>query len=218
MLLQKYLLPALQPPTETQLQQTQDALTAKYDEAAAILAQLQQDSTELKQSMTEQQEKVNAGLGQVKEAVAEMRIADQERSETIKTCKEEIDAIKEMLPKVSLSLIVTIALANASSKMMEKNKEAQSISLGELQQELKSLKSLMAARPNGPITSTPASTYNSSGRFGISSPSASPNLPPIQPGIPAWQRTATSSADISRSGSPKPNGTTTKEEVNTTAE
>ena len=75
-------------------------MTAKYDEAAAILAQIQQDSAELKQSMNEQQEKVDAGLDSVKQAVSEMRLADQERSETIKTCKEEIDAIKEMLPKV----------------------------------------------------------------------------------------------------------------------
>lgn len=50
--------------------------------------------------MNEQQEKVDAGLDSVKQAVSEMRLADQERSETIKTCKEEIDAIKEMLPKV----------------------------------------------------------------------------------------------------------------------
>ena len=102
---QKYLLPALQPPTETQLQQTQDALTAKYDEAAAVLAQLQADSQELKASMTQQQEKVDQGLGAVKEAVSEMRLADQERTETIKTCKEEIDAIKDMLPKVSLFIV-----------------------------------------------------------------------------------------------------------------
>ena len=99
-------MPALQPPTESQIQQTQDALTAKYDEAAAILAQLQQDSAELKQSMNEQQEKVDAGLDSVKQAVSEMRLADQERSETIKTCKEEIDAIKEMLPKVCLSPLI----------------------------------------------------------------------------------------------------------------
>lgn len=86
---------------------------------------------------------------------------------------------------------------------MEKNKEAQTISLGELQQELRSLKSLMAARPSGPVsTPSTSSPYNGSGRFGISSPAASPNLPPLQPGIPAWQRTAASSADISRSNTP----------------
>jgi len=80
-------------------------LTAKYDEAAAVLAQLQADSQELKASMTQQQEKVDQGLGAVKEAVSEMRLADQERTETIKTCKEEIDAIKDMLPKVSLFIV-----------------------------------------------------------------------------------------------------------------
>ena len=55
--------------------------------------------------------------------------------------------------------------------MIEKNKESQSQSLGELQQELKSLKALLLSRgPNYPTT-------------------PSPSLPSFvgRPSIPAWQ-------------------------------
>ena len=57
-------------------------------------------------------------------------------------------------------------------QMIEKNKEAQSQSLGELQQELKSLKALLLSR--GSVTPS------------------SPSIPsfPTRPSIPAWQLAA----------------------------
>ena len=77
--------------------------------------------------------------------------------------------------------------------MMEKTREAQSSSLNELQQELKSLKTLLLSqrRPaNGSTTPEPESSANGSlattpagnSRFGIS------NSPfPAKPGLPSWQ-------------------------------
>jgi peroxin-14 len=58
----------------------------------------------------------------------------------------------------------------ADAQMIEKNKEAQTQSLGELQQDLKSLKTLLLSRT--PSTATPAP--------------ALPNFPP-RPSIPSWQ-------------------------------
>jgi peroxin-14 len=54
--------------------------------------------------------------------------------------------------------------------MIEKNKEAQTQSLGELQQDLKSLKTLLLSRT--PSTTTPAPPL--------------PNFPP-RPTLPPWQ-------------------------------
>lgn len=69
--------------------------------------------------------------------------------------------------------------------MIEKNKEAQTQSLSELQQELKSLKALLLSR--GPTTGP-----------------ATPSLPytPAKPSIPAWQladRTSTPSPTLGSS-------------------
>lgn len=68
--------------------------------------------------------------------------------------------------------------------MIEKNKEAQSQSLAELQQELKSLKALMLTR--GPtMSSTPASP-----------------LPVVgKPTIPAWQLSGSEGTDSNAVGS-----------------
>jgi peroxin-14 len=62
--------------------------------------------------------------------------------------------------------------------MLEKNKEAQSQSIAELQQELKSLRALLLARPSPPM-------------FSASSPSGLPGAP-TRPSIPAWQLAAAS--------------------------
>lgn len=66
--------------------------------------------------------------------------------------------------------------------MIEKNKEAQTQSLGELQQELKSLKTLLLSRTPG--TSTPAPPL--------------PNFPP-RPSIPAWQLSGSTGSPASSS-------------------
>lgn len=64
----------------------------------------------------------------------------------------------------------------ADLQMIEKNKEAQTQSLGELQQDLKSLKTLLLSR--APSAATPAPPL--------------PNFPP-RPSIPSWQLSDASS-------------------------
>jgi peroxin-14 len=66
--------------------------------------------------------------------------------------------------------------------MIEKNKEAQTQSLGELQQDLKSLKTLLLSRT--PSTSTAAPPL--------------PSFPP-RPSIPAWQLSSSSSSPANAS-------------------
>jgi peroxin-14 len=64
--------------------------------------------------------------------------------------------------------------------MIEKNKEAQTQSLGELQQDLKSLKTLLLSRT--PSSSTPAPPL--------------PSFPP-RPSIPSWQLSGSSGSPVS---------------------
>lgn len=85
-------------------------------------------------------------------------------------------------------------------QMMDKSKEAQTNALNDLQQELKSLKSLLNARRLGASTSvaSPESPSSSSSiptsRFGTSS-----GLGSRPPGIPAWQLAQSSGAPASSS-------------------
>lgn len=71
--------------------------------------------------------------------------------------------------------------------MIEKNKEAQTQSLGELQQDLKSLKTLLLSRT--PSTATPAPPL--------------PNFPP-RPSIPSWQLSPSSNSTIPPLGTSSP--------------
>jgi peroxin-14 len=75
-------------------------LTSKYDEAAALLEQIKADAEATKASVLAQQEKVDKSMAEVQEAVSAFKIRDQERSEELRSCKEEVDSLKEQLPKV----------------------------------------------------------------------------------------------------------------------
>jgi peroxin-14 len=97
---QKYLLPALAPPTATQLTAAQEALAAKYDEAAALLETLQADTAAVRADVAEQSRKVDEGLGGVKDAVREVRLKEERRDEEMREIRLEVDSVRDMLPKV----------------------------------------------------------------------------------------------------------------------
>jgi len=89
----------------------------------------------------------------------------------VREIRSEVTNIHEMLPKVRLVEHYALCADSLVIQMIEKNKEAQSQSLGELQQELKSLKALLLSR-GPPTPSTPTIPSFS----GYSKPS-----------IPAWK-------------------------------
>lgn len=160
----------MQPPSESELQAAQAALTAKYDEAAAILADLQQETSEIKSSLDDQCSKVDASVEQVAAALQAVKDKEEERNEEMKSIREEVDSIKGLMEKVvnaldhGLTAVLTVLL-----QMFDKHKDAQSASLGDIQQEVKSLKSLLARRTDGSSTPTSSSTLPNS--------ASSPSLP-----------------------------------------
>ncbi|KAK9893376.1 hypothetical protein P389DRAFT_147859 [Cystobasidium minutum MCA 4210] len=233
-LARKYLLPALKPPSESELTTAQEALTAKYDEAAAILASLQEETTEIKQSLGEQCNKVDEAVGQVGETLESMKEREKERDEEIKNMRDEVDTLKSLI-----------------ERMFEKHKDAQTESLKDIEQEVKSLKSLLSRRPGGgpggsggvesnlsrsaspsqsnlsaaaqayqPPSGSSAYTSSSS-RFGLSSaagsstptggsltPSSSfANILNRPPGIPAWQMQPSASSSSIASSTTAPAAT-----------
>jgi len=166
-LARKYLLPALRPPSTSELTTAQDALSAKYDEAARILEQLSAETSEIRETLAETCEKVGMSVGQVDAALAEIKEKEESRDDEFKAMREEVDAIKGLM-----------------EKMFDKHKDAQTSSLNDIQQEVKSLKSLLQRRSEAPAsnsnsTSTSTGTPAASAAAPASSSSSAAGAGPI---------------------------------------
>jgi peroxin-14 len=135
----KYLLPHLQPPTQTAYEADKGALTAQFDEAEKLLREIQTETAAVRAAVDAQASAVDAATKDVREAVQEMRDGEAKTRDEMREIRAEVDNVREMLPK-----------------MIEKNKESQNQSLAELQQELKSLKALLLSRGT-PLPASPAS-------------------------------------------------------------
>ncbi|GAA5895606.1 hypothetical protein JCM5296_003760 [Sporobolomyces johnsonii] len=198
-LAKKFLLPHLQPPSESDLVASQRALEAKYDEAAALLSTLQASTDAVAQSLDEQRDKVEAELQEVRDAVREMREGEKRREEWSERVGREVDEMARKLPG-----------------LLDKHSSAQTTSLTELQSELKSLKSLLIARrptPSSPSSSLPPSSSPSSSSF--YTPATASTSTPTQgqspfgvraPGLPAWQMKGSSAAALAAASPSSPGG------------
>ncbi|KAG8773586.1 peroxisomal membrane protein pex14 [Ceratobasidium sp. 428] len=170
-LAKKYIMPHLQPPSEDAFEATSSQLTAQFDEAATLLKQIQEETVAAHSAVEQQQKMVDSAVEEVKAVMAELKKGEENSQNEMREIRSEIDNIRDMLPK-----------------MLDANKEAQSHSLAELHQEIKSLKALLVTRrPESP--STPGSVLNLG-----------------RPSIPAWQlsgglESTTPSAIISKSAS-----------------
>ncbi|GAA5827586.1 hypothetical protein JCM11251_001745 [Rhodosporidiobolus azoricus] len=185
-LAQKFLLPSLQPPSETDLESAQHALEAKYDEAALVLKTLQENTDAIAASLDEQKEQVEKELEEVKKAVEEVREGERKRDEWARKVESQVDEMAKSLPN-----------------LLDKHTSSQTQSLADLQAELKSLKSLLIARR--PVASSPSGTLASTPGAGGAAGSTS-HLPfgIKPPGLPSWQlkgSSATPAASSSSSGS-----------------
>ncbi|QRV91124.1 peroxisomal membrane anchor protein (Pex14) [Ceratobasidium sp. AG-Ba] len=152
-LARKYLVPHLQPPSEDAFEATTSQLNAQFDEAAALLKQIQEETVAAHTAVQEQQKAVDSAVEEVKTVMEQLR--KERRVHGIKC-------------------------------MMEANKEAQSHSLAELHQEIKSLKALLVTRrPESPSTSSPLLNLG-------------------RPSIPSWQLSGASESNTPSNGIAKP--------------
>ena len=174
---QKYVSPHLQPPGVTAYEADKDALTAQFDAAEALLKEIQAETIAVKAVVEEQRTHVEKVTQDVEAAVKEMRESEIKTRDEMREIQSEVTNIHEMLPKVRLVESSVLCISSLVVQMIEKNKEVQSQSLGELQQELKSLKALLLSRG----TATP------------STPSVPSFVYPTKPTIPAWQLAASDS-------------------------
>ncbi|KIP12435.1 hypothetical protein PHLGIDRAFT_27265 [Phlebiopsis gigantea 11061_1 CR5-6] len=134
-LFKKYVKPHLHPPSATAYEADRDALSAQFDVAEAMLKEIQAETAAVRVAVEEQTAKVGKVTQEVEVIVGEMRESEQKTRTDLHDMKDEIQHIREMVPK-----------------MIEKNKEGHNQSLAELQQELKSLKALLLSRGPGSVS------------------------------------------------------------------
>ncbi|CAO3593960.1 unnamed protein product [Absidia cylindrospora] len=166
------------------------------------LKEIKTQTNEALDSVSEQSKKVEESLTSLETVLKDLKDGDEQRDEEFKNVKEEVESLKELVPK-----------------MLDRNKDAQSAVLNDLQNEIKSLKSLLLSRrapgsslleqgssntapaPASPSTSTtpttaattaPATTEGLSPRL-----SAAFNSSSARPGIPAWQMAAANKSSSS---------------------
>jgi len=127
---QKFIVPHLQPPDETDLEAAQKALEAKYDEASELLKNLQVSTDSLAASLDEQKAAVEKELVEVRKGVEEMREGEKRREEWSKKVGEQVDEVVKGLPNVSCSLppLLQLSLTSQPAAHREASHFASSIS------------------------------------------------------------------------------------------
>lgn len=95
-------MPHLRPPTSTAYEEDRDALTAQFDAAEALLKEIQSETAAVRQAVEEQKVKVDQTTQEVEGVVKEMREGEAKTRDEMRGIREEINSIREMLPKVWL--------------------------------------------------------------------------------------------------------------------
>ncbi|KAH7104580.1 peroxisomal membrane anchor protein conserved region-domain-containing protein [Auriculariales sp. MPI-PUGE-AT-0066] len=140
-LARKFLWPHLQPPASTAYEADRDAMQEQFDKVAALVADMHADSAASRTAAEKQQAEVERVTQDVEDAIREMRMLEAKADNELREIRNEVDSIKELLPK-----------------MMDKSRDAQTQSLADLRAELASLKSLLLTLGPGPASgaSSPA--------------------------------------------------------------
>ncbi|RIA85028.1 peroxisomal membrane anchor protein conserved region-domain-containing protein [Glomus cerebriforme] len=176
----RYIVPLLKTPTANELERDKQALNDQFTAASETLDVVKSDTQIVKKTIEEQVYRTKESLETLDKMMSDIKQQEIKREADLKILKEEVDAIRELIPK-----------------LLEKSKDSQNQSLSELQQELKSLKSLLLnRRPNSTIgspaaealvSSSPTSTPTTPPIYNTIIPSVSSPFPASRPSIPPWQ-------------------------------
>ena len=98
-------MPHLQPPSATVYEDDRDALTAQFDAAEALLKEIKAETAAVRAAVEEQKERVDKTTEDVEAVVREMRDGEAKTLDDLREIRDEVDNIRDMLPKVCLSYI-----------------------------------------------------------------------------------------------------------------
>ncbi|CAG8507776.1 3308_t:CDS:2 [Funneliformis mosseae] len=179
----KYILPLLKTPTAKELEMDKQALSDQFNAASETLNDVKSDTQVVKKTIEEQVYKVKESLETLDKMMSDIKQQEAKRDSDLKILKEDMDAIRDLI-----------------TKLLEKTKDSQNQSLSEVQQELKSLKSLLLNRRSNSTTGSPiaeALSSSSSTTAPIMNSTTIPAIPsvsspfpgvsPSRPSIPSWQ-------------------------------
>ncbi|CEP10440.1 hypothetical protein [Parasitella parasitica] len=192
--------PWFQVPTQKELEEDKEKLDAQFQAVENSLNEIKDQTNTALTTVTSQTKKVDDSITNLETVLKELKEGDAQRDEEFKNVKVDIDALKELVPKT-----------------LERNKEAQNAVLLDLQNEMKSLKSLLVSRratssvldqvssstpstptattATTPLPATATSASVASPTDGLSSRlSATINNSGARAGIPAWQMAASQSS------------------------
>lgn len=93
-------MPHLRPPTSTAYEGDRDALTEQFDAAEKLLKEIQADTVAVREAVEEQKLKVEQTTQEVDACVKEMREGEVRTRDEMREIREEVNSIREMLPKV----------------------------------------------------------------------------------------------------------------------
>lgn len=183
--------PWFQVPTQKELEEDKEKLDAQFQAVEDSLKEIKDQTNTALTTVTSQTKKVDDSITNLETVLKELKEGDAQRDQEFKNVKGDIDALKELVPKT-----------------LERNKEAQNAVLVDLQNEMKSLKSLLVSRratsnvvdqatsaPTTPAATTAVAPTTPSAvaspTDGLSSRlSATINGSGARAGIPAWQMAA----------------------------
>ncbi|CAO3598761.1 unnamed protein product [Absidia cylindrospora] len=181
-------------PTKKELEEDKEKLDQQFQAVEDSLKEIKTQTNDALDSVSEQSKKVEESLTSLETVLKNLKDGDEQRDEEFKNVKEEVESLKALVPK-----------------MLDRNKDAQSAVLNDLQNEIKSLKSLLLSRratrsssleqesssnmsnttTASPSTSSPATpTTTNTSTEGLSPRLSAALNTSARPGIPAWQMVA----------------------------
>ncbi|CAO3703792.1 unnamed protein product [Rhizopus stolonifer] len=133
-------------PTQKELEEDKEKLNAQFQTVEDSLKEIKEQTNTALTTVSSQSKKVDESLTSLETVLKDIEEADTKRDKEFTSVKNDIDALKDLVPKA-----------------LERNKEAQNAVLTELQNEMKSLKSLLInRRPNVPEQGSSTPTTPSS--------------------------------------------------------
>ncbi|OBZ88363.1 Peroxisomal membrane protein PER10 [Choanephora cucurbitarum] len=175
-------------PTQKELEEDKEKLDAQFQAVEDSLKDIKEQTNTALTTVASQSKKVDESLTGLETVLKELKEGDKQRDQEFQNVKSDIEALKELVPKT-----------------LDRNKESQNAVLVDLQNEMKSLKSLLVNRrpvtnTTEPVSSAPTTPTASSTNDALTSRlAATLNSSGTRAGIPAWQMASSATTESSSS-------------------
>jgi peroxin-14 len=180
---QRYIYPLVAPPTPERLEQDKKAIDEQFEKAFALVEQLAKDTEVLKAAEQERTQRLDSALAELETTLNDLKSANRRREDEAQRVRDDVQGLKDAIPKA-----------------LDNQKDLTDSRLKEVNNELRSLKTLIAQRLNPSAGSTAAPTGNGSGS-GMTE--AARNSTPSEP---SSSTTANGNASRQEEGNSKANG------------